>query len=387
MSLGNYQQARRLRASAPGIDGWSGSEFCDWPHNAWLTFAHLANHFVKNGSVPSAFKGCRQIFLLKEGSKRDANGSILCEQTRPIAVQSILWRLLASSFVKRLTTRTWILGWAPKNAFGSIAGRGVHDAISKLEAAFRKAPDNVLVSLDFQKCFDHIHPQLAAAALEAMGVPVQLVNIPMHASGNPSQLILAARRCALTFMHLCLVAILAVVEQNVATEVQAATGTQMQQVTFLDDRNLIAKGAQMARSCVDASATISAQVGLKENPNNLNICPGNNVTHSSLQGFAFTLEQIVQTVRILGVDFTRNPRSADRPVAAQRLQEATALVRRIGSLPHGVFRRSRLISSLALSKACWGISSSNSTAKFFTELEQSMKVALFRNNTAATSPL
>lgn len=180
---------------------------------------------------------------------------------------------------------------------------------------------------------------------------------------------------------LCLVAILAVVEQNVATEVQAATGTQMQQVTF----NLIAKGAQMARSCVDAWATISAQVGLKENPNKFKICPGNNVTHSSLQGFA--LEQIVQTVRILGVDFTSNPRSADRPVAAQRLQEATALVRRIGSLPHGVFCRSRLISSLALSKACWGIWSFNSTAKFFTELEQSMKVALFRNNTTVTSPL
>lgn len=173
---------------------------------------------------------------------------------------------------------------------------------------------------------------------------------------------------------LCLVAILAVVEQNVATEVQAATGTQMQQVTFLDDRNLIAKGAQMARSCVDAWATISAQVGSKENPNKFKICPGNNVTHSSLQDFA--LEQIVQTVRILGVDFTSNPRSADRPVAAQRLQEATALVRRIGSLPHGVFRRRRLISSLALSKACWGIWSFNSTAKFFTKLEQSMKVAL-----------
>ena len=196
-------QAWRLRAFAPGIDGWSGSEFCDWPHNAWLTFAHLANHFVKKGSVPSAFKDCRLIFLFKEGSKRDANGNIPCEQTRPIAVQSILWRLLASSFVKRLTTRTWILGWAPKNAFGSIAGRGVQDAISKLEAAFRKAPDNVLVSLDFQKCFDHIHPQLAATALEAMGAPVQLVNVPMYARRNPSQLILAARRCALTFMLGC----------------------------------------------------------------------------------------------------------------------------------------------------------------------------------------
>ena len=206
MTLGNYQRKlgdfEHLRRA---LTGGPGSEFCDWPHNAWLTFAHLANHFVKNGSVPSAFKDCRLIFLFKEGSKRDANGSIPCEQTRPIAVQSILWRLLASSFVKRLTTRTWILGWAPKNAFGSIAGRGVQDAISKLEAAFRKAPDNILVSLDFQKCFDHIHPQLASNCAGSHGRPSPTGETypPMYARRNPSQLILAARRCALTFMLGC----------------------------------------------------------------------------------------------------------------------------------------------------------------------------------------
>ena len=56
-------------------------------------------------------------------------------------------------------------------------------------------------------------------------------------------------------------------------------------------------------------------------------------------------------------------------------------------LPHGVFRRSRLISRFALPKACWGLWTFNPNAKFFSAIDKSMAETLFRNNNQANSPL
>ena len=134
------EQAQKMRPSAPGLDGWSGAELADWPINTWCTFANFANQCFANATLPTAFQATRQTFLIKEGGQPDHKGSFSCDQTRPISVQCTLWRVLASTFVRRSDTKAWISTWAPANAFGAVAERGVHHSHfgSRISAVQRK---------------------------------------------------------------------------------------------------------------------------------------------------------------------------------------------------------------------------------------------------------
>lgn len=393
------EQAQKMRPSAPGLDGWSGAELADWPINTWSAFAHFANQCFAAAQLPEAFQATRQIFLLKEGSQPDSNGSFSCNQTRPISVQCTLWRVLASTFVRRSATKAWIATWAPHNAFGAIAGRGVHHAVATLDAEFRKSNTNVLVSLDFCKCFDFIHPDIAIAALQKVGAPQELLCMCSQLWNSQQRWLCFHDQCLPgpvqvhtslpqgdALSPLCLIAIMTFLSKAVEQQLDN-TSRNITQVTFLDDRTVIAPDPQSARQCVDAWTSLSAQVGLQENQSKLKVCPATSVFKAALQAAGFSEQQIVDSMRVLGVDFTQNARSADRVVATSRIKQAAATVKRIGLLPHGVFRRSRLISMIALPKACWGLWTFNPHAKFFAAVNKAIADALFRNNTSANSPL
>ena len=122
----------------------------DWPLETWTVFCDLAHAWILKGLVPTSWKQIRQVFLVKEGAETRPDGSVSCAGARPIAVQCILWRVIASTWVRRVTAREWLSRWIPPTSCGAVPNRGVHQAVQSLDAAFQDHA--VLISLDYSKC-------------------------------------------------------------------------------------------------------------------------------------------------------------------------------------------------------------------------------------------
>ena len=126
-------------------------------------------------------------------------------------------------------------------------------------------------------------------------------------------------------------------------------------VTFLDDRNLVAKTPEDAAKLWKTWKELSPLVGLKENEAKVQVVPRAKDFKPRLLQAGFLESQMVDSARVLGVDITARLGAAHRPTKDMRIHEARARLERIGLLPVSVDFKAALISSLAIPKAVWGL--------------------------------
>lgn len=89
---------------------------------------------------------------------------------RPIAMQSVLWRVVASTTTRSEPVTQWLLQVVPPEAHWALPGRGVDTALAALEDEFHRKT-GILITLDCTKAFDMVSPKFAIECLVAAGLP------------------------------------------------------------------------------------------------------------------------------------------------------------------------------------------------------------------------
>ena len=358
-----HAQAAKQRDSAGGCDGFHGSEIADWPLHAWHVFAMLLARWQERCELPSCWSNIKQVHLQKPDAKlRAADAAIAAKDMRPISIQSVLWRVTASAWTKRESTRAWINSWVHPTAFGGLRGHSVGQAVDTLLQAFQ-SPDAILVSLDFQKCFDCVDPALGIRCLEHMGCPTQVLSM-LKVIWNQTRwltwkgefLAHAVPVCSSmpqgdALSPLTLIAIISGLTTKVFNTEYPLGHTL---VTYLDDRNFVTKSAAHAARLWCLWQELSAKVGLWENKDKVKVIPRRASQKQLLLNSGFSETHVATSARVLGVDFNGRLGGANRETQDARRQAAAARISRIALLPVTVQQKARLIASLAIPKAIWG---------------------------------
>ena len=273
------------------------------------------------------------------------------ESLRPIAVQSIFLRLLSSSYVKSEPVQDWITSQALDQSHGSLKSRGVSAAWKELNEAFEN--HEALVSSDFSKCFDNVHPRLAVENLQTQGLPVEWANILSFVwchqvrwlcigkAVHPSpEIIQNSMPQGDAFAPLALLLLL----KKPVHDVSQMTGVR--QVTYVDDRALSARDASQLIADVDRWRAWSDMLGLKENVEKMKFVASTWQQKQDLQDAGYG-DYLCPATRMLGIDFKEN----DQVISSQignRLKAALSMAHRVQALPlgHGIrlsLSRSRVV--------------------------------------------
>ena len=165
-----------LRDSSPGVDGIPYSFICKSSSYCKQLFLILINYFFVTGRVPESWKTQIIIPILKPGKDPKDPGSY-----RPIALSSVLAKIMENLIKNRLE---WILeskGILPKTQFGFRRGMGTLDSlsifISEVRIAFSKNESVLGVFLDIASAYDNVQLPLLRQKLLQLSIPVRLVNI------------------------------------------------------------------------------------------------------------------------------------------------------------------------------------------------------------------
>eukprot|EP00435_Cladocopium_sp_Y103_P057860 s279_g20.t1 len=132
-----FQQALRQRGSAPGPDGFTGSEVGFWPLKSWQILEQLLRRRAERGETPrfGAVFG-RYTFKNPDATLRSKDSAIAAKDMRPISVQRVIPRIVASAWTRRASTRAWVRSWVHPSACGGLPGKGVAEATDTLLQQF-----------------------------------------------------------------------------------------------------------------------------------------------------------------------------------------------------------------------------------------------------------
>ena len=111
-----WMSARKSSGSSAGPDGWTGNEVAAWPLRAWQVYAKLLARWQARRQWPEAWKHVRQVHLPKMSA--EDGGAVHFSNMRPICVQSILWRVVASSITRHANVTRWLQQVLPPEAHG-----------------------------------------------------------------------------------------------------------------------------------------------------------------------------------------------------------------------------------------------------------------------------
>eukprot|EP00438_Fugacium_kawagutii_P000347 Skav204708 [mRNA] locus=scaffold3332:74506:81342:+ [translate_table: standard] len=360
-----FAAAARQKGCSKGPDGWLGDEVCSWPLQTWQILEELFGRWVERGEVPNVWSSTRQVHLQKpDATMRVKDRAINAKDMRPISVQCIIWRIFASAWTHRESTRSWVKSWAHPTACGGLPGTGVAQAIDALRQEFDKpAPETgILVSLDFQKCFDTIDPKLGILCLQHLGCPQAMLALlqvvwnqrrwlthNQEYLPTPSQVSHSLPQGD-AVSPLTLLAIMT----GLTAKVVAQSSQPHTLVTYLDDRNFIARSAAQAAELWNLWKDSSAQLGLWESDSKLKVVCRKGAFKPQLLQHGFEPKHIASTARVLGIDFASRLDAVDRPSQKQRLHGAKERLVRAGQLPVSSKVKAQLVASVAVPKAVWG---------------------------------
>ncbi|CAE7653564.1 SECA1, partial [Symbiodinium pilosum] len=113
--------AREYDDSAAGLDGWTGSEIRTWPCAAWQAFSILLSRWSARGQFPSAWQAVRQVHLPKTEAEPNS-GECAAKDMRPIAIMSILWRVVSSTVASGQETTAWASAVLHEDQYGGSEG-------------------------------------------------------------------------------------------------------------------------------------------------------------------------------------------------------------------------------------------------------------------------
>ena len=353
-----YTQAQARTGKAAGCDGWSGSEVAALPFRAWEVFAELVNKWFERKSFPTVWRHLRQTHIPKETGFCEAPQ---VSKMRPIAIESIFWRIASAAWFKRMETADWVANWAPREAHGGIGRKSVYGALRAMDHGF--AQGSILISLDFAQAFDRVIPSLALQCLQALGMPKEMVQACSHIWCHQLRWLQLRRFVAPSpvsvdmslpqgdsLSPVALVALLVAPTLALRRQVPQAT-----MATYMDDRNILVKSAQKASEVVVFWREAASVLGLKENEEKLKVVPRSVAQRRDLADVGLQAS-IFDTARVLGVDFTSKLTAGmpQRPTAVRRLKEAESRARRVACLPVGFEQRHTLLRQMVFPLAAWG---------------------------------
>ena len=302
-----HAAARAKPVGGAGPCGWSGQETSTWPARAWEIYSQLVDRWMRRGVFPRAWSQVRQVHLPKEeGSATKAH--VRADKLRPIVVMSILWRIVSSAAASHEKMQQWVQRVVEPEQCGGIRGRHAHHGLGRLCQTFQKGA--VLTSLDLEKCFDHVHPNMVLSILEAAGFPRSLIAAVAHAWSQErfleiggyvlgeSQLVRSSMPQGDGLSPLALNVLLAAPSAE-ARHLQCA---EFEQSIFLDDRAFTAKPDDVPR-LLRHWASWSESFGLKENRRKQAIVTRCAASAQRLRDLGLG-PLLRSSARVLGVDFT-----------------------------------------------------------------------------------
>ena len=352
--------AHRLRGTAAGPCGWHGDELASWPREAWDAYAELVGRWMNRGQFPELWRHSRQIQLPKPEADQ-YRGALQAKELRPISVLSGLWRVITTTMAKDISTQQWSSTFLPEQSHGSIPGRDVFTAIKDLE--FHHTRKNlVLTSLDYQKCFDHVSPKLALAAMREAGLPTQWIQMLDHVWCSQKRWIQFAKCTAPNAVlvttslpqgdGLCPLALNVLMASPVRAIEHEFGGPRFQQNIYLDDRNFVCT-AEKVPHVLRTWQQWSNILGLKDNHAKTKIICRSSAQKLTLREAKVPEEYFASTARILGIDFCERRNAAHRPTALQRMHQAEQIAARINTIRMAALR-AWLWRTRVIPLATWG---------------------------------
>eukprot|EP00972_Heterocapsa_arctica_P049000 7216877-Heterocapsa_arctica.AAC.1 len=112
----------------------------------------------------------RQANLAKPGKVK--KGRLKVEDTRPISVMSIWWRLWATTWVRSEPVTEWRRAYLKEEIAGVQGAPGSEECAAELCEAF--AHDGYIVSLDYSLAFDTMSPGVTVAAMDQLHWPKEV---------------------------------------------------------------------------------------------------------------------------------------------------------------------------------------------------------------------
>lgn len=341
---------------AAGPDGWSGAEISTWPLQAWICYSALLDRWMRQGIFPRAWRQLRQVHLPKEGGD-DSGRIVKADGLRPIAIMSILWRVVSSAAATHESMQSWVDQVVEPGQFGGIRARHLHQGLGKLSGAFQRGA--ALTSLDLAKCFDYVHPALATRILAEAGFPRILLAAMSHAWTQER------------FMELGGYVLRS--PQNVDSAMPQGDGLSplalnvllsaacrearrlglhdFEQSIFLDDRAFTSAPGDVPRLLAHWESW-SNVLGLKENRRKQAIVARSASCRHRLRDLG--LGHLLQdSVRVLGVDLTASPSGAC-PTADARVKAALTMGRKLLNRAIPVTIRRDLWRTRVIAKVSWG---------------------------------
>ena len=218
------------------------------------------------------------------------------------------------------------------------------------------------MSLDFQKAFDTVNPQLGLMCLKHLGMPEPMLvmlrqvwqqqrwlNFQGEFLSHPIQV-----SASLPQGDACSPLTLLALMTGLTKHIMHNEPQPFDMITYLDDRNFIARNVPQAIRLWQSWRRISAQLGLWEHNEKVKIVPRKASLRDALLNGGFAGSHLVSSTRVLGIDFAARLGSLDKPTQKQRLSETRSRLDRIQLLPISHQKKSHLIASIAIPKAVWG---------------------------------
>ena len=348
-----------------GPDFWTAEEIQTFPPQICTMFCNITETWEKHGKIPSGLTYSKQINLPKPG--KITQGTTQVTDLRPITICSLWYRWWSSTWAKSSLIRKWRTEKFPPNIIGGAGSPGTEQLASQLCDDLQHY--GFLGSLDYSQCYDHVHPSLAKAALEQLGLPHGLTKVlhwqwmrqkrflswnnyvdptPLRSSesipqGDPlSPLALNAIMLA-GFNY---------------TQRTNITEEQCKQMIYMDDRTIIATSALQLLNTVDAWQQFSTAIALKENQQKMQITYDTNQQRTqlvrTLQNRPHLQNKVTKTATILGVCTTGSKQRKMTPEETQRFDQAIATCNKIKVLPTNHNIKMDTARAAAVSKAAYG---------------------------------
>ncbi|OLP76838.1 Peridinin-chlorophyll a-binding protein, chloroplastic [Symbiodinium microadriaticum] len=269
------KRARNHSKGSAGPDGISAENLADMPVQWWSMLAQLLQLWTAQNKFPASWREARMVLIPK-----DEVTGVAAEvaRLRPITVLNATYRVVAATWTARACVRDWLPQVCPPYFHGGIAGRNAWQALRHIEATWDE--EAILISFDFEKCFDNVAPALALDNLRRHGCPENFLKVvawtwlaqrrwiqygsfvhpePQHVSASLPQGC-PASPLALTALLLA-----------PATHLQSLMGTELCQSIFVDDRTAVTRSADDTERVITFWASAAKALGLQENQGKLKV--------------------------------------------------------------------------------------------------------------------
>ena len=154
------EAAKQMINKATGADQWSAKSMLRLPEQWWDGLCRLWNKIIVLGYIPRLWRRAVIILLPKK-----------VDETRPIALSSVLWRIGARCVARKL--RQWSELWLDHCTLGSAAGRAVTDAHCRVHMAWNDGC-RAFIQQDLTAFFDSLSVPAVVMVLNRLGAPTAL---------------------------------------------------------------------------------------------------------------------------------------------------------------------------------------------------------------------